>query len=499
MSMSTVGSPSAAAMRSIVLGGLLRGLTAGQQHLAHAACRRRAPAAPGRPTARRARRGAAGRAVGGPPCNRSCASRRTTPPEPAGQTAHDRQSRRRRRARAKNTGPALALAYIQWVSTAEKQVDTQSPDGGEVVGVPSIGETLGGLAARVRPGPHGDPRGGASWAASSRASRSAARRSRPRKGDRRFTDPAWSGNPLFSRIERGYLATAQARQQRGRASWAEGADDQRRAEQARFAATILTSALAPTNFLATNPAALKRAFDTGGTSLVRGLAQLRRRRAAQRRHAVDGRPRRVRGGHGPRASRPARSSYRDEVAELLQYTPTHRAGARAAGADHPAADRPLLLPRPAPGPQLRRVRRQPGHADLPAQLAQPAPPSRPTGTSTPTPRGCSRAIDAVREITGSDDVNVIGLLRRRHHHHHAAQPPRRDRRRPRAQHVLRGHPARLRPTARRSARSPAPRLLRVRQGTLAAHGRHHRRATWARRSPGCGPTTWSSTTGSTTT
>ena len=42
---------------------------------------------------------------------------------------------------------ALALAYIQWVSTAEKQVDTQSPDGGEVVGVPSIGETVAGLAA----------------------------------------------------------------------------------------------------------------------------------------------------------------------------------------------------------------------------------------------------------------------------------------------------------------------------------------------------------------
>jgi polyhydroxyalkanoate synthase subunit PhaC len=43
-----------------------------------------------------------------------------------------------------------------------------------------------------------------------------------------------------------------------------------RAEQARSAASIVTSAGAPTNFPASNPAALKCAFDAGGMSLVRG-------------------------------------------------------------------------------------------------------------------------------------------------------------------------------------------------------------------------------------
>ena len=42
------------------------------------------------------------------------------------------------------------------------------------------------------------------------------------------------------------------------------------AERARFVVNIVMSALAPTNFLPTNPAALKRAFDTGGRSLARG-------------------------------------------------------------------------------------------------------------------------------------------------------------------------------------------------------------------------------------
>jgi polyhydroxyalkanoate synthase len=37
---------------------------------------------------------------------------------------------------------------------------------------------------------------------------------------------------------------------------------------------ILTSAMSPTNMLAGNPAALKRAFETGGLSLVRGTKNL---------------------------------------------------------------------------------------------------------------------------------------------------------------------------------------------------------------------------------
>jgi polyhydroxyalkanoate synthase subunit PhaC len=32
----------------------------------------------------------------------------------------------------------------------------------------------------------------------------------PSKRDRRFKDPAWSGNPAFRRLEQGYLATGQA-------------------------------------------------------------------------------------------------------------------------------------------------------------------------------------------------------------------------------------------------------------------------------------------------
>lgn len=75
----------------------------------------------------------------------------------------------------------------------------------------------------------------------------------PAKGDSRFADPAWRENPLYRRAGQAYLATEQAITRA-----VEEADvDWRTAERARFAASVVTSAMAPTNTLPGNPAALK--------------------------------------------------------------------------------------------------------------------------------------------------------------------------------------------------------------------------------------------------
>ena len=44
------------------------------------------------------------------------------------------------------------------------------------------------------------------------------------------------------------------------------------AERARFVVSLFEDAIAPTNFLASNPAALRKLVDTKGTSVIRGLA-----------------------------------------------------------------------------------------------------------------------------------------------------------------------------------------------------------------------------------
>src|SRR5215218_8476754 len=89
----------------------------------------------------------------------------------------------------------------------------------------------------------------------------------PPARDRRFADTAWDGNPLFFGLQQGYLLTARLARELVAAAelpphWH---------GKAELATQLLIDAMAPSNFLATNPAALKRAFDTGGRSAAKGL------------------------------------------------------------------------------------------------------------------------------------------------------------------------------------------------------------------------------------
>lgn len=88
------------------------------------------------------------------------------------------------------------------------------------------------------------------------------------KRDRRFTDPAWREHPGYRRLGQAYLAWSGNVNRLG-----EQLDipDWRKKEQLRFALEVLTSAAAPTNTLFGNPAALAKAFSSGGDSLRRGM------------------------------------------------------------------------------------------------------------------------------------------------------------------------------------------------------------------------------------
>src|SRR5271155_439488 len=90
----------------------------------------------------------------------------------------------------------------------------------------------------------------------------------PEAGDKRFADPAWMQHPLYHRMMQSYLAWRTAMHdlvnQDESVEWKE-------VEQQKFAVTLLTEALAPTNSFLLNPAALKRAFDTSGMSVLWGL------------------------------------------------------------------------------------------------------------------------------------------------------------------------------------------------------------------------------------
>jgi polyhydroxyalkanoate synthase subunit PhaC len=138
----------------------------------------------------------------------------------------------------------------------------------------------------------------------------------PARGDRRFADPAWTGNPVYRRLGQAYLATANAI-----TGAVEAADlDWRRAAQAKFAADALVSALAPTNTLLGNPAACRRAIDTRGLSLVRGARNMAADARAGRRtpRQVDTRPFTLGENIG---SSEGSVVFRNEVVEIVQYAP----------------------------------------------------------------------------------------------------------------------------------------------------------------------------------
>jgi polyhydroxyalkanoate synthase subunit PhaC len=88
----------------------------------------------------------------------------------------------------------------------------------------------------------------------------------PAKGDRRFADPAWQQNWLLRRLLQSYLAVTETVD--GVITDAEL--DWQAERQARFAASNVLDALAPTNFPITNPVVLRAIVDEGGANLVRG-------------------------------------------------------------------------------------------------------------------------------------------------------------------------------------------------------------------------------------
>jgi polyhydroxyalkanoate synthase len=92
----------------------------------------------------------------------------------------------------------------------------------------------------------------------------------PSKKDRRFADDAWRGNPAFRRLAQVYLAAGKTVDE----LICDAGLDERAERRVRFAAENVLDALAPTNFPALNPAALKATLDTGGRNLAQGAANL---------------------------------------------------------------------------------------------------------------------------------------------------------------------------------------------------------------------------------
>jgi polyhydroxyalkanoate synthase subunit PhaC len=224
----------------------------------------------------------------------------------------------------------------------------------------------------------------------------------PDAKDRRFADPAWQESAAYRSLAQGYLAWSNALNR----LVDEANMDKRDAERARFVVALLVDAMAPTNSLAGNPAALKKLVDTGGASLVHGLenfvgdlvrngglpAQVDTRKFAVGRNL---------------ATTPGSVVYRTPVMELIQYRPTTAQ----------VHQRPLLIAPPqinkfyvfdlAPEKSIIQYCLNGSLQTFAISWKNPTPAESHFGIDTYV-AALEEAVDVMRDLTGSADVNIWG-------------------------------------------------------------------------------------------
>ena len=142
----------------------------------------------------------------------------------------------------------------------------------------------------------------------------------PAKGDKRFLDADWSDNPVFDTIKQSYLLTSNWLNEL--VSGVDGVDplEKRRVE---FFVKMLTDAFAPSNFLASNPVALREVMATGGESLIRGMANFQAdlQRGGGQLAIAQTDYEMFKIGENV-ATAPGKVIFRNELIELLQFSPS---------------------------------------------------------------------------------------------------------------------------------------------------------------------------------
>lgn len=228
----------------------------------------------------------------------------------------------------------------------------------------------------------------------------------PQPGDRRFKEEEWSTNPTFSAIKQFYLLAA---------GWLESmvvnADglDPRTRQKAMFYLRQFLSAMAPTNFVATNPKVLKLTAESKGENLRKGfenlLDDMERSRGPLQVALTDASAFRL--GENI-ATTPGKVVYQNDLMQLIQYTPSTETVYR----------RPLMIVPPwinkyyvldmQPKNSFIRWAVSEGHTVFVLSWINPQGELSAKTFDDYLLEGPLAALDAIREATGEAEVNALG-------------------------------------------------------------------------------------------
>jgi polyhydroxyalkanoate synthase subunit PhaC len=224
----------------------------------------------------------------------------------------------------------------------------------------------------------------------------------PEAGDRRFSDPTWKESTLHSGMLKAYLAWGDAVSGFVDKTSLSDIDKAR----AHLVTEILIDAVAPTNAMLTNPAAVRKFVDSGGRSVWLGLKNyfddLTRNGGMP--SMVDQSAFKV--GENL-ATTPGAVILRNELLELIQYTP----------ATPKVWKRPLLITPPqinkyyaldlSPDKSMVRFLLESGIQVFCVSWRNPTAANRDWGLDSYV-AALDEAVDAAREVSGSDDISMMG-------------------------------------------------------------------------------------------
>jgi polyhydroxyalkanoate synthase subunit PhaC len=224
----------------------------------------------------------------------------------------------------------------------------------------------------------------------------------PQAGDRRFSDATWKGSTLHSGMLKAYLAWGDAVSGFVDKTSLSDIDKAR----AHLVTDILIDAVAPTNAMLTNPAAVRKFVDSGGQSLWYGLKNyfddLTKNGGMP--SMVDQSAFKV---GETLATTPGGVVFRNELLELIQYSPT----------TPNVRKRPLVITPPqinkyyaldlSPDKSMVRFLLDSGIQVFCVSWRNPTTAHREWGLDTYV-AALDEAVDVARDVTGSDDISMMG-------------------------------------------------------------------------------------------
>ncbi|MBM2577772.1 class I poly(R)-hydroxyalkanoic acid synthase [Jannaschia sp. Os4] len=224
--------------------------------------------------------------------------------------------------------------------------------------------------------------------------------------DKRFKDPLWSEHPYYAHLRRQYEIGAEA--VRDAVADLSGLDASE-ARRVQFFSQQIVDLFSPTNFLATNPEAMRRAVETEGASLVTGLENLVRDIEANQGDwlVTLSDPDAFELGENL-ATTPGEVVFRNRMIEVIQYAPrTDEVRATPIVLFPPWINKFYILDLKPQNSLVRWIVEQ-GYTLFVVSWVNPDETYADVGMDDYVQEGFLQAMDVAREITGEGQVNAVG-------------------------------------------------------------------------------------------